>query len=44
MVTVEKKNKKLNKTDIEHYPPELLYPTGLTDRMRTDFRLMRDLG
>ena len=31
-------------TQIEHYPPELLLPTGLTDHMRNNFRVMKDLG
>lgn len=29
---------------IEHFPPELLKPTGLTDKMRSDWRVMKDLG
>ena len=47
LVVSEKKYKNgLNPEKIErnYYPPELLKPTGLTDKMRTNFHLMRKLG
>lgn len=34
-------------TDIikeDYFPPELLLPTGLTDEMRSNWKVMKDLG
>ena len=28
----------------DYFPPELLLPTGLTDDMRSNWKVMKDLG
>lgn len=41
---LNEKKEEVVKYDIIYLVPELILPTGLTDQMRSDFRVMKDLG